>query len=125
MLALYLLPERECTRCTAAQQRAWGCFAERNAQGAWENKAKLPLSLDGEDSPQCPRRPIKDDPQLFRTVLTYHSWWLKGFLPDAGGITDQSARGMTLLTLVDQAINEARAELQERARRKSARLRRR
>lgn len=123
MIALHLLPERDCARCTSSKQKEWGCHATQKQDGSWENKAALPLKLDDEEHWRCPRRPVKDDPGFFRRLFFFHGLYKKGQLPAKGGVVDQSDRMMNLLRLVDHAEDEVRAELQERQRRRANRNR--
>lgn len=123
MIALHLLPERDCARCTPHQQAEWGCHA-RVEDGRWVNGAILPLKLDGEDAHQCPRRPIKDDQAYFTRLLWFHGLYRQGHLPDSGGVSEQSYRGLTLLQLVDGAVEEVKKEHRDRAARRQARNRR-
>jgi len=116
VIALVLLPERDCAACTDRQQRAWGCHAVQNEDGDWENAAEDPIELDGETAFRCPRRPIKDDPRGWHQLLTYRRMMNKGFLPEAGGLHDQPVRLMSMLSLVDATFEEAFEEKREQSR---------
>lgn len=118
------MPERQCHECT--NQDEWGCNAyptdELDSLGnpVWQRAAWIPLEIDGEEVWRCPRRPLKDAPAAWSRMLQIYGFYLKGFLPDPGGVMDQSARTMALFALIDHVNNEVTEEKIERARDKQA-----
>lgn len=108
VLALALLSERNCKTCTAAQKAQWGCTED----------AVIPMRMDGEDYYRCPRRPFLDQPELVNSVLSAYQSYIKGYLPDPGSLEDQGYRYVVSMFLVDAAVNEAKEELDRRARSK-------
>jgi hypothetical protein len=67
----------------------------------------------------CPRRPIKDNPGYWNTLLLTHRLFKAGVMPDEGSLSQQSAKGIRMLTVFDGAINRFEAEKMEIARRKA------
>lgn len=90
----------------------WVCDPEHEGGGYWENAAIAPVQIDGEDMPVCPCRYIPQAPGFWREVTLMFQAYRKGFLPDTGGLNDQAAKGIEILQIVDQAVNEAERELQ-------------
>ena len=115
-----LLPERHCKTCT--RQAEWGCDAhqELDADGrpTWVDGAAMPLEIDEEEVHRCPRRPILDDPRGWERLLTYNTLYQRGFLPDAGGVSEQSAKGIAMLRMLaiatDDCIRDAAEQQQKR-----------
>jgi hypothetical protein len=108
-----LMPERRCETCK--RQKEWGCDAEETGETdrrgpVWRNPAHLPLTIDGEDTYRCPRRPIKDDPRFWARLMEYYGHYKNGFLPGPGGLDQQSARGMALLSMMHSCVQECAKE---------------
>ncbi len=106
MIALHLLPERNCARCSSEKRKEWGCYAFKNEKGEWENQALIPVMMDGVDQYQCPRRPVKDRPWWFSEILQTYAHYKNGFLPGPGGIDSQPRKLMRLLAIVDSVTAE-------------------
>lgn len=117
MAALVLMPERECFGCK--RQDEWGCHARKikdqpgedeEERDCWINPALIGTKLDGEEIFVCPRRPILDNTPFWEHILTLHRGFESGFLPDPGGIQDQSAAGLKALGILKAALTKARAD---------------
>jgi len=111
------MPERECSTCT--RQAEWGCNARKikdhpgedeEERDCWVAPALIGTKIDGEEVFVCPRRPILDNYPFWEQILTYNRYLDKGFLPDSGGVQDQSAAGLKALSIVGEALSKARAE---------------
>lgn len=99
-------------------QQEFGCNARQIDENTWEAPALNPLQIDGEDVYACPRRPIKDNPLFWSRLMALYRGFTQGFLPDDGNISAQSARGWSLLTILDGYVNEAKNELFENAKKR-------
>lgn len=111
MIAVELLPERNCGRCTAAQKVQWGCTAD----------AKLPIELEGEKMLRCPRRPILDDPAFYGEVFGLYRNFQKGFLYDEGSLGSQPAVVVDCFQVLEQTLGLVDDYRQEQAAKKKAR----
>lgn len=87
----------------------------------WRDPAALPLTIDGEEVWRCPRRPLKDAPAYWAELMDAYDLFKRGHLPDPGHVSEQSARGLTLLRLTDQMVESCRQERIERERTRAAR----
>lgn len=115
--ALVLMPDRDCATCT--RQEEWGCNARKikDAPGedeeerdCWVSPALIGTIIEGKEVFVCPRRPILDNYPFWERLITFHRAFEKGFLPDPGGIQNQSAAGLKALDLVASALVRAREE---------------
>lgn len=106
MLALHLLPERDCSTCTDAKKREWGCDArfEEDEYGVPHlvDGAVAPVKILGREHHRCPRRPVKDDPRFFYWVSRAYRDYQAGVLPHAGGLYDQPNLLVECLEVVDR-----------------------
>jgi hypothetical protein len=126
------MPERQCVGCK--KQVEWGCEAYREkvlpkTAGArpdqhgnwwlWHNPARLPMTVDDEESYACPRQDLKERPREWSRMLMFYGLWKKGHLPQGGSVLDQSNRAMELFQILDAVNAEAdKAQMdQERERR--------
>lgn len=103
MLAVSLLPERDCATCTVHQKRNWGC----------EDDAEVPLDMEGEEVWRCPRRFFLDNTAYVSELLWLYGQWQKGFMPEEGGISSQPhklVRSVKIIDLAHGAVEEARRE---------------
>lgn len=87
---------------------------EETGKERWIKPALLPITIDGENDFSCPLRPIKDDPVGWNEMLLLYGYYQKGFLPEDGGVVDQSAYAMSLFQIVDAAKSECEDELRAR-----------
>lgn len=113
-LAVYLLPERECSKCQPAQKKQWGC----------DEDISYPVLIDDENVFRCPRRPFLDTPDWFNAIFSSSSYMEKGMLTEVGTWLDQPAKLTQALTVVSKAERDAteyKAKADER--RKSAQAR--
>lgn len=111
MLAVHLLPERDCATCTVHQMRNWGC----------EEDAESLIELDGEELNRCPRREFKEFPAYYGHLMWLYTQWQKGFLPEEGGLNSQPFRLVESIRIIDTAIGAVQAHEEEMERRKTAR----
>lgn len=93
------------------QQGEWGC----------ETDTPIALIFDGEETKRCPRRPIKEDPQRYALVFEQYAAYMKGYLPDEGALLSQGYRFTRTISIVGNAMAEAKVALDERERIKQAR----
>ena len=108
MYALVLLPEWDCTTCTAAQKTFRGC----------EAPARGRLELRGEVLERCPRRPLLDAPQFWAEVFWLYQNWSKGILPDGSTLRTNPAKLIEVIRHMDDAMAEAKLEREEREQRR-------
>jgi len=108
-----------CETCSAKGQKNDGCNARKLEGGTWEDKAKQPLIIDGEEDWACPRRPIKDEPGYWSRILGMYRDYNQGLLADEGKIASQSNRGWNMITILDGFIQEAKFELWEQSKEKT------
>lgn len=122
-MAIRLLPERQCAGC--AKQVEWGCHAVRHvvhddlgrpvmgADGGqmmnWHQPARLPLSIDGEETYACPRQTLLRRPREWNRLLTFYGMFKRGFLPEAGAVIDQSNKLIEAFRIMDEANYECDA----------------
>lgn len=128
MIAIRLMPERNCRRCT--KQDEWGCTAKQyvkvdpetaspvldrfgRPEMQWVNPARLPLDMDGEEWWACPRQDLKERPDAWGHMLNYYGMFRKGFLPQTGAVMDQSNYAVEVFRILDDANNEADDALQK------------
>ncbi len=114
------MKERDCATCTKALQKQFGCDAYKDEKGVWQNKARMPLLLDGEQTWACPRRPIKDNPLYWQRLLFFYNGYKAGYLSRPGGLGRQSVRLMTLVHLMSATFDEADEEQMQKERQRAA-----
>lgn len=110
MIALVLMPERECTICTKRQQKDWGCHARQKPDGTWEQKSRTPNVIEGEERWDCPRRPVKDEPSEWNAMLRHFQMFKKGHFADGGAMNDQAAFYVDLMQLIGTTVAQCEAE---------------
>lgn len=104
MLAVLVLPDWDCNRCTASQKSSRGCFKD----------APFPIKFDGERSPRCPRRPLLEEPDYYASIFEAYRHYMKGYFPDPGSLQMQAHRYVTLMRVVEQAVEEAEKDRDRR-----------
>lgn len=104
MFSLILLPKWDCATCTAFHKAERGC----------EKEPIVPQEMDGEELTRCPRRPLLDDPALFKEAFEVYSWYKRGYFPDQGSYLDQAAAYVQFIDIFERAIAEAKAVKDER-----------
>jgi hypothetical protein len=104
------MPERNCQTCTALQMKVRGCTQD----------AQQPLTLEGEKLYRCPRRPLLDKTAYFEAVFAHWRTYMKGHLPDVGPLGNQGHRYVTLMRVVEEAVDHAQAEASRRAQQRAA-----
>jgi len=102
---MQLLPDRDCSTCTALQKTERGC----------EKNAPLPVMLDGHELWRCPRRPIYEKPAYFASVFQAYRSYMRGYLPDPGSLEEQGYRYTIAMMVIDSAVAEAQAEQDRRS----------
>lgn len=128
MIAIRLMPERNCRGCT--KQVQWGCTAkpyvvmdpetsspvlghDGKPKVAWTNPAHMPLDFDGEETYACPRQPLREEPEMWSRVFTYYRLYKKGFLPQTGAAMDQANIAVEIFRILDDANDDADDALQK------------
>ena len=111
------MPERQCVGCK--RQADWGCEAERypsskddplavvDRQGdwwRWSNPARLPMTVDDEQTWACPRQDLHRRGYVWHQMLLYYGFYKKGHLPQLGAVMDQSNKAVEIFRIFD-AIN--------------------
>ncbi|SNS83854.1 MULTISPECIES: hypothetical protein [unclassified Azospirillum] len=104
VLAISLLPQRDCATCTDLRKAQWGCAAD----------ALIPIKFDGEEARRCPKRPLLDQPEALAAVFTAYRWFTKGHLIESGSWIDQPAVYCDLMQIIDMAQADAEAEMTTR-----------
>jgi hypothetical protein len=104
-----------CSTCSPAKQKEYGCNAKQDENGVWIDKSLIPITLDGVDTWQCPRRPVKDDPAYFGELMGLYNLYAEGVLADEGAIMSQATKYVTLMRLVHSTVNECEAQKLEDA----------
>ena len=66
----------------------------------------MPIIINGEEIYSCPRRPLKDNPLGYSELFGLFQHYKNGFLPEGGGIMDQSPKLMNLLSICDMVVSE-------------------
>lgn len=66
----------------------------------------------------CPRRWVKDEPELSTELFWLYRRYDKGLLPEDGGLLSQPARFMGIMRVMEAAFNEVDAEEAKRRNRK-------
>jgi hypothetical protein len=102
-----MMPERQCGTCT--QQEEWGCKGRKvrptqpdeDERESWENPAFLPLEIDGKEIYNCPRQHLLEDPHYYSIALKFYAMYMKGFLPQAGAVCDQSNKAIEIFRILD------------------------
>jgi hypothetical protein len=107
---MVLLPERECTTCTARQKVLWGCNAPPVDR----------MELDGDVLDRCPRRPLLDNPSLFVDIFWLFRNYDRGILPEEGSLLSQPHKLVRIFEALDNAKNSANAEQMSREQKKSS-----
>jgi hypothetical protein len=111
MLAMVLLPEWQCTDCTALQKEQRGCETEAK---------KTVVELDGAKLKRCPRRIMLDQPRFVSEVWWLFSRYVDGILPEHGGLYDQPAKYLAAMRTLESARAQADSEKEEKDKRRSA-----
>ena len=107
-----MFPERNCSRCT--RQIEYGCNATVDEDGVWKDKAFLPIQLEeGEESWVCPRRPLKDEPEKWSSIMFFYGMYKKNILPDDGALVGQASKAMDIFSLLDSVTSECKETLEE------------
>lgn len=70
----------------------------------------IPLDIDGEQVWRCPRRPIKDDPAFWHSMMTSYAQYRHGHLPAPGGTDQQPNKLMALISLLNVLVPMAERE---------------
>lgn len=130
-MAVRLMPERQCHKCT--RHKDWGCEAYKwrepdedtldERSECWINPADMPLAIDGEETYQCPRRTLKDDPQGWNRIFNFYAMYKNGFLPQEGSVIAQSNAAIEAFRIIDDVNSECDDELADRAKAKRDRHR--
>lgn len=95
-----MMPERNCNKCTPQKKIEWGC----------EGSATLPVHIDDEDTFTCPMRPAFENRRLYAYLMEQHGYYRKGVMTVGGGIMDQPSKWCRAMAVIDQAVDECRAE---------------
>jgi hypothetical protein len=103
------MPERQCNNCK--RQDDWGCTAFKwrepdeetldEREECWVRPASLPLEIEGEVTFACPRQHINENPQFWSTMWRYYGMYKAGFLPQAGAVSDQSNKAVSIFAILD------------------------
>jgi hypothetical protein len=64
------------------------------------------MEIEGEEWWQCPRRPILDQPDFWREIMSAYNHFRAGMFVDEGAVNDQSYRLMMLFRLLDIYFGE-------------------
>ena len=107
-----------CSGCSARQRKEYGCDARRDENGAWVDKALVPMVIDGIESWACPRRPVKDDPSAFVELMGLYGLYAEGVLADEGSIMSQAVKYVTLMRLVHSVVVECQVQQREEAKKR-------
>ena len=110
VLALRVLPERDCSDCPEADRKRWGC----------DSDTSFPLPFDGERVLRCPRRPFLDNPEWYNQLFEAYTWREKGFLPGPGTWRDQDHRFVIACGIIDKAHSDASDDERETQEAKAA-----
>lgn len=110
MQAIILLPDWQCSTCTANQKLARGC----------ETDAKQPVELDGEKLKRCPRRMLLDQPIYAGEIWWLYSRYSDGMLPEHGGLYDQPAKYLAVVRLLETVRAAADSENEQKEKRRKA-----
>ena len=121
------MPERTCVNCT--KQDLWGCHAKKwkdhephepDHPDNWVNPAQHPVHIMGETIYSCPRQHVYRNPQMWAWMLKFYGFYKKGFLPEQGGLVDQTNKAVEIFRLIDDANDQCdRAEQERLAKQKS------
>ena len=90
------MPELDCSNCSLHQKKERGC----------EEDTIVPVSIMGEDSYRCPRRPILEDSAAFSYYLRLYRQYRQGTMPEPGGMLEQCALTMDIFSVLDQVYYE-------------------
>ncbi len=104
MIALSLLPERNCDKCTDEKKNMWGCG------GPPDQPARLPFLISEEIQYRCPRWPVLEDPVLYGQLMGFYAGYKRGVMVEDGGQLSQPALLTEALTIIDATIDEAEAQ---------------
>lgn len=107
MLAVLVLPDWDCNRCTAQQKAVRGCFTDAPFGG---------MKFDGEKVLRCPRRPILEDPEKYASIFEAYRSYMKGQFPDPGPLNAQSHRYVVYMRTMEDAVDEAQRDKERRDR---------
>ncbi len=91
-------------------QRRWGC----------EGNASEPMEMDGVIITTCPRRWIKDEPELATDCFWFYRRYDTGMLPEDGGLHSQPNKLMQVFRVMEAAFNKVEKEKDARDDRKRA-----
>jgi hypothetical protein len=83
-----------------------GCNAVELADGTCKDGAWIPVMVGDKQMFRCPRRPIKDNPDLYRELFRTYKAYAKGMLPEAGGLQNQPAALMESFSIIDGTLAE-------------------
>lgn len=94
----YYSDEFDCRRCPEAAREERGCYGP---------VGRPIYRLGDEEYDRCPVRLVEP---WTHEVLVLYRHYKNGFLPYAGGVTDQPAKLMRAFLLIENAVSEAEAE---------------
>jgi len=79
---------------------------KRQAERGCDSDAPFPYwtDKDGNSRSRCPRRPIFEDLQWFNCIISAYNFYKNGFLPHAGGMTDQAALFPFVMATIDDIM---------------------
>lgn len=83
----------------------------QRARGCHEDGKNITL-LGKEKLSRCPLRFVRDDPRPFNRLARLYRFMEAGFLPEAGGINDQSTTFIDYMDWWQRGISEANTEKQ-------------
>lgn len=104
MLAVLVLPDWDCNRCTAQQKRVRGCFTD----------SPTPMKFDGERVKRCPRRPLLEEPDRYASIFAAYRSYMKGQFPDPGPLHAQAHPFVVYMQIVEDAVAEAEKDRERR-----------
>jgi len=114
------MENHDCRKASRGERQQYGCDAEwvedgtHEDGGYWTNPAMLPVVLNGEECPVCPKKTIIENPSYWDELLVQFGMFRKNILPDYGGMNDQAARGVRLLHLLEGYWEQAQEEKRNR-----------
>lgn len=76
------------------------------------------MNIAGETSYACPRQHIRENTGYWSWLLKFYGFYKKGFLPQAGGLLEQSNAAIELFRILDDAnaqCDQAELEKQKRS----------
>lgn len=81
-------------------KRRWGC----------DGDATEPIEIDGDIVTRCPRRMIKDQPELSADLFWHYRRYDKGLLPEDGGLLSQPGKFMECMRVMEAAFHKVDVE---------------